>query len=53
MKQGCRALQFILLTDGHLSFKRMPNMRQSTKNAKVEFYSEVILSKMILDLLQY
>ena len=32
---------------------RMPNWRQSTKNTKVELYSEAILWKMILDLMQY
>ena len=32
---------------------RMPNWRQSTKNTKVELYSETILWKMILDLMQY
>ena len=32
---------------------RMLNWRQSTKNTKVELYSEVILWKMILDLTQY
>ena len=31
----------------------MPNWRQSTKNIKVELYSEATLWKMILDLLQY
>ena len=31
----------------------MPNWRQSTKNTKVELYSEEILWKMILDLMQY
>ena len=32
---------------------RMPNWRQSTKNTKVELYSDVTLWKMILDLTQY
>ena len=32
---------------------RMPNRRQSTKNTKVELFSEVTLWKMILDLMQY
>ena len=32
---------------------RMPNRRQSTKNIKVELYSEATLWKMILDLMQY
>ena len=32
---------------------RMPNWRQSTKNTKVELYSEATLWKMILDLMQY
>ena len=31
----------------------MPNWRQSTKNTKVELFSEVILWKMILDLMHY
>ena len=31
----------------------MPNWRQSTKNTKVELYSEATLKKMILDLTQY
>ena len=31
------------LTDGHMSFEKMLNWRQSTKNTKVELYSEVIL----------
>ena len=31
----------------------MPNWRQSTKNAKVELYSEVILLKTIRGLMQY
>ena len=31
----------------------MPNWKQSTKNTKVEFYSEATLWKMILDLMQY
>ena len=53
MKQGRRALKFIL-SHGHLSvIWRMPNWRQSTKNTKVELYSEAILWKMILDLVQY
>ena len=32
---------------------RMPNWRQSTKNTKVELYSEATLWKMIPDLMQY
>ena len=32
---------------------RMPNWSHSTKNTKVELYSEAILWKMILDLMQY
>ena len=37
------------LTDGHMSLERMPNWRQSTKNTKVELYSEVTLGKKIQD----
>ena len=31
------------ITDGHMSFEKMLNWSQSTKNTKVELYSEVIL----------
>ena len=31
------------IIDGHMSFGKMLNWRQSTKNTKVELYSEVIL----------
>ena len=33
----------LCIINGHLSFGRMPNWRQSTKNTKVDLYSEVIL----------
>ena len=44
MKQGRRAatVHFASLK-GQLSFEERPNWRQSTKNTKVELYSEVIL----------
>ena len=32
---------------------KMPNCRQSTKNTKVELYSEATMRKIILDLMQY
>ena len=53
MKQGRRAEKFILPHWWTSVIWRMPNWRQSTKNTKVELYSEVILWKMILDLMQY
>ena len=53
MKQGRRARKFILPHWWTSVIWRMPNWRQSTKNIKVELYSEEILWKMILDLIQY
>ena len=53
MKQGRRAQKFILPHWWTSVIKRMPNWRQSTKNTKVELYSEAILWKMILDFMQY
>ena len=53
MKQGRRAQKFILPHWWTSVMWRMPNWRQSTKNTKVELYSEAILWKMILDLMQY
>ena len=35
------------ITNGHISFERMSNGRQSTKNARVQLYSEGILYKTI------
>ena len=52
MKQGWKAYKFILFHWTSVIW-RMPNWRQSTKNIKVELYSEAILWKMILDLMQY
>ena len=43
MKPGRRALQFMLHLNGHMSSEKMLNWRQSTKNTKVELYSEVML----------
>ena len=53
MKQGRRAQKFILPPWWTSVIWRMPNLRQSTKNTKVELYSEATLWKMILDLMQY
>ena len=53
MKQGPRAQKFILHHWWTSVIWRMPNWRQSTKNIKVELYSEATLWKMILDLMQY
>ena len=53
MKQGRRAQKFILLHWWTSVIWRMPNWRQSTKNTKVELYSEETAWKMILDLMQY
>ena len=41
------------LTDGLLSFEESRIGDKSTKNTKVELYSEATLLKMILDLQQY
>ena len=51
MKQGRRMPKFILHHWWTHVIWKMLNWRQSTKNSKVELYSEVILQKMILDLL--
>ena len=48
-----RAQKFILPHWWTSVIWRMPNWRQSTKNTKVELYSDVIFWKMILDLMQY
>ena len=48
MKQGRSAQKFILPHWWTSVIWRMPNWRQSTKNTKIELYSEVILWKMIL-----
>ena len=53
MKQGRRALEFILPHWWTSVIWRMLNWRQSTKNTKVELYSEATLWKMSLDLMQY
>ena len=53
MKQGRMVEKFILPHWWTSVIWRMPNWRQSTKNIKVELYSEASLWKMILDLLQY
>ena len=53
MQQGRRAQKFILPHWRTSVIERMPNWRQSTKNTKVELYSEATLWKMILDLMQY
>ena len=53
MKQGRRAQKFISPHWWTQVIWKMPNRRQNTKNTKVELYSEVILWKMILDLMQY
>ena len=53
MKQGRRALQFILPHWWTYVIWRMPNWRQITKSTKVELYSEATLWKMILDLTRY
>ena len=53
MKQGRRAQKFFLPHWWTSVIWRMPNWRQSTKNTKVELYSEATSWKMILDLLQY
>ena len=53
MKQGRRAQKFISPHWWTYVTWKMLNWRQSTKNTKVELHSEVILWKMILDLMQY
>ena len=53
MKQGRRTQKFILPHWWTSVIWRMPNWRQSTKNSKVELYSEATLWKMLLDLMQY
>ena len=53
MKQGRRAQKFILPHWWTSVIWRMPIWRRSTKSTKVELYSLAILSKMILDLMQY
>ena len=53
MKQGRRAQKFILPHWWTSVIWRMQNWRQSTKNTKVELYSEVTLWKMIQGLVQY
>ena len=53
MKQGRRALQFILPQWWTYVIWKMLNWRQNTKNTKVEMYSEATLWKMIQDLMQY
>ena len=53
MKQGRRAQKFNLPHWWTYIIWRMLNWRQSTKNTKVELYSEVILKKTIRDLMQY
>ena len=54
MKQGRRAQKFISPHWWRTSvIWLMPNWRQTTKNTKVELYSEAILWRMILDLMQY
>ena len=42
MKQGCRALQFILHHYGHMSSENA-ELEAKQKKTKVELYSEVIL----------
>ena len=53
MKQGRRVQRFILPHWWTSVIWSMPSWRQSTKNTKVELYSEAILWKMIPDLMQY
>ena len=53
MKQGRRALQFILHHWWTYVTWKILNWRKSTKNTKVELYSEAMLWKMILCLMQY
>ena len=53
MKQGRTAQKFILPHWWTSVIWKMPNWRQSTKNTKVELYSEAILWKIILVLMQY
>ena len=53
MKQGRRAEKFILLHWWTYVIWRMLNWRPSTRNTKVELYSEATLWKMILDLMLY
>ena len=53
MKQARRAQKFILPHWRTSVIWRMPNVRQSTNNTKVELYSEVTSWKMILVLVQY
>ena len=52
-KHGRRAQKFIFPHRWTSVIERMLNWRQSTKNIKVELYSEVILWKMTLNLMQY
>ena len=52
-KQGRRTLQFILHHWWTYVIWKMQNWRQSTKNTKVELYSEVILWKTTQGLTQY
>ena len=53
MKQGRRALQFILHHLWTYVIWKMLNWMQSTQNTKVVLYSEATLWKMILDFMQY
>ena len=53
MKQGRRAQKFISPHWWTHLISRILSWRQSTKNTKVELYSEVILWKTILALMQY
>ena len=52
MKQGRRAQKFILPHWWTSVIRKMLNWKQSTKNVKVELYSEATLWKMIRDLMQ-
>ena len=53
MKQGRRVQKFTLPHLWTSVIWRLSNWRQSTTNRKVVLYSEAILWKMILDLMQY
>ena len=53
IKQGRKAQKFILPHWWTSVIERMPNWTQSTKNTQVELYSEAILWKMILVLMQF
>ena len=53
MKQGRKAQKFMLPHWWTYVIWKMLNWRQSTKNTKDESYSELILWKMIRDLMQY